>query len=153
MLGYIIQKLVKAQYKAESLTQKAIKKKYQLFQDTKAKSKFNHKLESQLAEQNTILRSKALCAQNTTQNSKKQILDKDNNNSNCHSANVSTKHKWKKTKTFEKHAAKKQKRYNTELSQEKSSKSIKLHFLRDVDFKVRVQHENVKKIFEQELIF
>lgn len=61
VLKYIIQELVKTQYKTETLTQKAIIKKRQPFQNIKVKNGSNHKSKSQFAKQNTTSKSKALC--------------------------------------------------------------------------------------------
>lgn len=61
------------------------------------------------------------------------MSDKDNNDSNYFSINMSTKHKWRKTKTSGKYAAKKQKKRNIKLNQEKPLRLMKLHLLKKVD--------------------
>ena len=145
---------MKAQCKAEELTQMAIGDRRQASQDTKAKSGSDHESESQPAKQSTTTRSKTLCAQNTTQSSRKQTLDEGSNDSNSPPpADVSTKHKRRRSKPSVKRAAKKQKRRNAELSQKKSSKPIKLHLLLDIDPEAWIQRKNVEKISEWESIF
>lgn len=130
VLGYIIQQLIKAQRKVKLLTKKIIGEKYQPSLNIKIKSRSDHKLKNQSAEQDTTSKSKAFHAQNTAQSSGKQMSNKNNDDSNYFFVNMSIKHKWKKIKTFGKCAAKKQKSRNTELNQEKLLKPIRLYFLK-----------------------
>lgn len=74
---------------------------------------------------------------------------------NCTSINALTKSKRKKNRkkfSFE-CAVKKRKTRKVELTQEKTSKAIKLYLLNNADFKAQVNPEDIKKISEKYLIF